>query len=502
MSKDIKSNIQKIINFYNYGDYNKVIELAQIFLKKNPQSDFILNLLGLSYQKISKFELAEKVLYLAHEINSENLSVLNNLANNFKYKYNFKKAKEFFKIVLNKDPNNSSALLNYGNLEFALNNNIEALDLLNKALRTNNKLIPIHLNLAITYQSLGDFEKAKKHLNIINSIKPEFTRSDKMLSVLTNYNDDEDHLNVMLQKLNNLELNDEEKTYLYFGIGKAYEDQKKFKEAFKYLKLGNKIKRSNLEYSIKKDEVFCKNIKSKFENYKFDKENLSDNQLKPIFVLGMPRSGTTLIEQIISSHKKVKGLGELNFFNKISEIEIIKSNFDHRQIVEKYNELLSNFKIDEENYVDKTLLNFFWIGFIKISFPEAKVINCYRNPQDNCFSIYKNLFDYEGAWCYDENELVQYYKLYQDMIKYWEKKIPKFIYNVKYENIVNDSENEIKKLINYCDLEWDNSCLDFYKNKNTIKTLSVNQARKKLYSTSINSFKNFQNLSGDLFKDL
>lgn len=147
-------------------------------------------------------------------------------------------------------------------------------------------------------------------------------------------------------------------------------------------------------------------------------------------------------------------------------------------------------------------MNFLWIGFIKLSFPEAKVINCFRNPHDNCFSIYKNLFDYEGAWCYDESELVDFYKIYEDMIDYWQTKLPKFIYNVEYEKIVNKTEDEIKKLINYCDLEWDKNCLEFYNNKTTIKTLSVNQARKRIYSSSIKSFEKFKDISGSLFKNL
>ena len=323
-----------------------------------------------------------------------------------------------------------------------------------------------------------------------------------MISTLINYNTEKDHLDKMLEKLENLKLNDQEKIYLYFGIGKAYEDLGNFNNAYKYLKLGNKLKRKSLNYTIKKDQALVKTIKKKFEDYKPNKNNLGDNKLKPIFILGMPRSGTTLIEQIISSHKKVKGLGEINFFNKISENELYKNDFNHINIKKKYNDLITNFKFDEEKYIDKTLLNFLWIGFIKLSFPEAKVINCFRNPHDNCFSIYKNLFDYEGAWCYDESELVDFYKIYEDMIDYWQTKLPKFIYNVEYEKIVNKTEDEIKKLINYCDLEWDKNCLEFYNNKTTIKTLSVNQARKRIYSSSIKSFEKFKDISGSLFKNL
>ena len=164
MSDTIKKQIQKIVNFYNLGDYDKTIEFSRIFIKKFPESDFMINLLGLSHQKKGEFDKAEKIFMHAHEINTNNISVINNIANNFKYKLDFPKAEEFYQIVLKKEPDNTGALLNYGNLKFTLNKNQEALKLLLKALETNNKLIPIHLNLAIIYQSMGNFKKAIEHL--------------------------------------------------------------------------------------------------------------------------------------------------------------------------------------------------------------------------------------------------------------------------------------------------------------------------------------------------
>ena len=495
--------IQKIINLFNVKDFEKVIETAQIFLKKNPENDFVLNLLGLTFQQIKKFDNAEVVLMRALQVNSNNVSVLNNLGNNFKYKFEFEKSKEFYINALKKNPDHTQVLLNYGNLQFILNKNLEALELFEKALLTNNKIIPIHLNLAITHQSLGNFKKAKEHLYKINEIDPKFTRADKMISLLEDYNKDDTHLKLMIKKLEKNDLSDNQKIYLYFGIGKALEDKKNFKEAFDYIKLGNELKRSTSNYSIKKDKELVNKIKDQFNDFNFDTNKEEKNFPSPIFILGMPRSGTSLIEQIISSHENVEGLGELNLFNKIAENEFVKGDkYDLEHMINNYYKLLGSFDLKKENFTDKTLLNFFWIGFIKICFPSAKIINCSRNPKDNCISIYKNLFDHEGAWCYDETELTEYYKLYQDLIIYWKKKIPNFIYDVKYENIINNSENEIKNMIKFCDLKWDKQCLSFNENKTAIKTLSVNQVRKKIYSSSVNSFDNYKKFSSDLFKDL
>tara|TARA_B100001057_G_C22858417_1_gene953532 strand:+ start:117 stop:1658 length:1542 start_codon:yes stop_codon:yes gene_type:complete len=513
MSNDIKNQINKIVNHYNLGDYNKVIELSKIFIKKFPESDFVMNIMSLSFQKIGKFDQAEKLLMLAHEINVDNLSVINNIANNFKYKLDFKNAEKFYLIVLEKEPYNTSALLNFGNLKFTLNKNEEALELLLKALETNDKLIPIHLNLAIVYQSLGNFKKAIEHLKTINEIDPKFTRADKMLSVLINYNDDDKHLLDMENKLKKKDLTDNQEIYLYFGISKGYEDLKNYKKAFNYISLGNKLKRKNLSYKIENDQMLFNQIKNFFKDYNFDENINHKKEINPIFILGMPRSGTTLVEQIISSHKKVDGLGELNFFNKIAEHEFLikdlfKASMNEQfqqniiSINTKYYDLIEHFDLKNTKFTDKTLLNFFWVGVIKMCFPNAKVINCLRKPKDNCLSIYKNLFDYEGAWCYNEKELIEYFKLYQNAIKFWIGKINNFIYNVEYEKLIQNPKAEIKKMVNFCDLEWDENCLNFHNNKSAIKTLSVNQARKKIYSSSLNSYENYKSFSKDLFKEI
>ena len=463
------------------------------------------------HQKFNDFENAEIFFMRTLDINKKNVNALTNLANNFKYKINFKKAKELYLKALEIKPKHLPALLNYGNLEFQLNQTQNALKLLLEALEINKDTIPVHLNLAIIYQSIGEFDKAINHLKKIDELDSTFTRSDKMMSLLINYKDkDKDnHLDKMIEKLKNLNLSDDQKIYLYFGIAKALEDKKEYKNSFEYIKLGNNLKHKNSKYKIQNDVAKIQSIKSFFKKYNFEKNHIKQNKYQPIFILGMPRSGTSLVEQIISSHKNVLGLGELNFFNNLSNSEIFfknKDSFDLEKSVKHINQnyinIIESYKIEKKIFTDKTLLNYNWIGLIKLCFPNAKVINCLRNPKDNCISIYKNLFDHEGDWCYSEDDLVQYYKLYLEIISFWKEKIPNFIYEIQYENLIIESNTEIKNLINFCDLEWDEGCLNFYNNKNSIKTLSVKQARNKIYHTSINSFENFNKYSKDLFKNL
>ena len=514
-ANDLKNKISTIINLYNVRNFEEVIQETNRLLKKNPHNDMLWNISGLAYQQLKKYQQAEISFLRGLQENSKNVSVINNIGNNYKYLNNFNKAEEYYKRALDYNPNYPNSLVNYGNLKFTFNKFEEALKLLNKALDINEKLVSAHYNISLVYQSIGNFEKSLFHLRLVDSINPEFTKADKTISGLIDYQNDKNHLEKMKDKLENLNLNFDQKINLYFGISKAHEDKKEFKQAFEYLENGNNLKRTQSNYNINEDTKLFINIKKLFNNYQFQPSGQISNKQSPIFVVGMPRSGTTLVEQIISSHPDVSGLGETNFLNSLinkiffnredDKYEEALNSADQTKlnaISREYFDIISHFGTEEKYFTDKSLLNFQWIGFIKIIFPNAKVINCIRDPKNNCLSIYKNLFDHEGAWCYDKNELTQYYKLYSDLMAFWRVKIPNFVYNIKYENLIKDPINQIKLLIKKSNLKWDEKCLNFDKNKNAIKTLSVNQARKKIYTSSVKSYDNYKEYTKNLFVEL
>jgi len=511
----LKSKITTIINLYNVRNFEEVIQVSNRLVKKNPHNDMLWNILGLAHQQLKEYHKAEISFLRGLQENPKNISAINNIGNNYKYLNNYHKAEEYYKRALGYNPNYPNTLVNYGNLKFTFNKFEEALKLLNKSLNVNKKLVSAHYNISLIYQSIGSFEKSLHHLKQINNINPEFTKADKTISGLIDYQNDEDHLDKMKDKLVNLNLNFDQKINLYFGISKAHEDKKEFKQAFEYLENGNNLKRTQSNYNINEDTKLFANIKKLFNNYQFQPSGQISNKQSPIFVVGMPRSGTTLVEQIISSHPDVSGLGETDFLNSlINKIFFNKEDDKYEDVLNsanqnklnaistEYFDIISHFGTKEKYFTDKSLLNFQWIGLIKIIFPNAKVINCIRDPKDNCLSIYKNLFDHEGAWCYDKNELTQYYKLYSDLMAFWRDKIPNFVYDIKYENLIKDPINQIKLLIKTSNLKWDEKCLNFDKNKSVIKTLSVNQARKKIYSSSVKSYDNYKEYNKNLFTDL
>ena len=512
--ENFKLKVSKLFNHYNAQNYKFVIQQVNLLLKKQPNNQFLLNLLGSSYHRLGKLQTAKKIFMSAIALDNSSCAALNNLANVYKDLSENKSAEELYLKVLKIDPNYINGINNYASLNFKLNRYEEAIHYYKKALTINNDSPLVHYNIGLVYQSLGKYKEATFHFKAVLKIDPNMNIIDRIMSRSIKYNEDDSHLKEMLEKIKNEKLNDNSKINLNFAIGKAYEDIKDYKKSFTYFDEGNKIKSNISNHDMRPFNKFLINIKNSFENYAFNNKTTAQNRNKKmIFIVGLPRSGTSLIEQIISSHSKVYGSGELDYlerlmvdnFYKDNELKMPNLEDEHSQelvskISSKYHELINDFDATEENITDKAPLNFRWIGIIKILFPNSKIIHCSRNPKDNCLSIFKNFFEGGLNFGYNQKELGTYYNLYLDIMSFWKDQFPNTIYDAQYETIIENPENEIKKLIKFCNLDWEKDCLQFYNNKTPIKTISTAQARMPIYKSSKNSFKKFAPYLSDLNK--
>ena len=511
--QEFKQKAGILVNHYNSKNYLYVIKETQVLLKKVPNNPFLLNLLGSAFQNINELGNAKDCFLQVTKIDPENVSAYNNLGNVLKNQKNFSTALNFYYKALKINPNFTKTILNLGNLNFELNKYDLAIELYKKALSLDDKLTLAHYNMGLAYQSLGKFDESKKHLQQLLNQSPKFTIADKIISRFTKYSKDDPHLASMKKKLETETLDAIQKSNLYFAIGKAYEDIKDYENAFKNLKEANNLKDSTTGYKIENDLQNFEKIK-----YFFDKNNPKSieqiDKKKIIFILGMPRSGTSLIEQIISSHSEVYGCGELPFLentfqNKIFDKKIISNDKLNKidelvyvEIAKDYMNKIENYDENHQILTDKAPLNFRWIGFIKIMFPNAKIIHCNRSAKDNCLSLYKNSFDDGLDWTYKESNLINFYKGYEDLMKFWENIYPQYMYNINYEDLIESPEKHIKSLLNYCDLKFEKSCLEFYKNKRPIKTVSAAQARNPIYKSSVSSYQNFEPFLKEMFSKL
>lgn len=504
---NLENGIKIIIDKFKKNEFDFVIENSSFLLKKFKKNDLLWMLQGVSYfyknDKILSIESLKKAL----EINPNNVDARNYLGIVYKKLNNFEKSEKCYLDCLKIDPNYFSSLLNLGNLKIITNHFDEAISFYKKALKINENIEEIYINLAHAYQSTKQFKKAKLILNKCLNKFPMSTKADRLLSSQINFANNQDYLSLLLKKFDKKKLNKEQIVNLSFAIGKAFEDKKNFKESFKYYFKGNSIEKNSLKSNIKqKTEVFNK-IKLFFSNFNLHNKNTClDKERKIIFIFGLPRSGTTLIENIISSHDKVSSTGEINFINKFfNDKEIISSDLNHfldLDLKKKYLNFIKLFKLENEIITDKSLNNYFYLGFIKHYFPGSKLIHCKRSAKDNCLSIYKNLFIDSQYWKYDEKELVEYYYLYKNIMEFWNNKMKKEILNIEYENLIHDKEKTIRKIIEHCELKWNKKCLHHHKNNISIRTLSNNQAHKPIYSSSINSYKNYEIYLKKMFNSL
>jgi hypothetical protein len=286
-------------------------------------------------------------------------------------------------------------------------------------------------------------------------------------------------------------------------------------ELFKYLHEANRLNREELNYSSDLSKTLFSNVKKMFSSAYSDIEkslSTEPSTFKPIFIVGMPRSGSTLVEQIISSHHAVYGAGELSnipaIIRPIATDYVNQGMNKHSEkaflsIREQYLDVLSNLNVPESVITDKLPLNFLYIGFILTAFPEAKIVHLKRDARATCWSNYNFIFS-SPVYGFSNNidDLTGFYGLYTDLMDFWHQLFPGKIYDMCYEELTINQEEETRKLLQYCELDWDENCLSFHKNKRTVNTASLIQVREKMYQGSSEAWKKHKSYLQPLIKAL
>ena len=497
----LKKQVSIMINLFQTKRFDSVIDKGKILIKKFPDQAIFHNITSLACMAIDKNFEAKKILLKILEEKPMNITILNNLGLASVKCGDNDEAKGYYDKALKIKPDFLDALVNLGNLKLKINKSEQAKELFVKAIKIDKQIIPAKISLAGYYEQLGSFEKAKEIYREIIKDEPNYTIADKSFSLIHKYKQNDEHIKIMEEKLSK-NINDEGTKWLSFALGKAYEDIGNYKKSFNFYENGNMIYKKTTKYELKNDVSYFEKIKKIF---KYNKINpIDDYGQKIIFILGMPRSGTTLTEQILSSHKDVYGGGELSFLKEGIEKKLFSENEDLtlsaeelkpeilNDIKDYYLKKIEIYKNEKKYLVDKAPLNFKWIGFIMAIFPNSKIIHCTRDPMAICWSNYKNTFSSKSMnYTYDFNDLAGFYKAYDDLMKFWIKKFDSKIFNMSYENLVGNKESETRRILKFCDLEWDNNCLKFHENKRSVSTASLAQVRQPLYSSSLKKWKNY-----------
>ena len=497
----LKKKYDQLYQKFVKGNFLEVIRECNKILKKRKHQLFF-NLLSIAYQKNGEIEKSIDVMKEALTLNPNHPNFLNNIGTCFYKLHKYSLANKYFEKGLEIDSHHLHILNNLGNLKRETNKIEESIEYYKKVLSIQKDAVPTLFNLVGIYRITNQKDDSKKYCKKILELNKKLTDADRQYSLVHKYVENDPHLNEMLKKINDDDLNNLEKIHLYYGVHKAYEDIQDYKNAFKFLKTGNKLLKKETKYNFSKDEKRINNYINLYKKIKHFKS--SDAHRGLIFIVGMPRSGSSLIEQILSSHKNVFGGGEIPYIQEIVNKIISEKKIDASLIDNYRNNYLSLIaELDDSSsvFTDKELLNFYNVGLILILFPKAKIINCTRDPIDNCWSIYKNYFPIKTQFVNDFKDISKFYKLYLNTMSFWQKEFPKNIFQLNYETLVENPKDQIEKIINFCDLEWDENVMRHHKSSRIVRTLSFDQANKPISKKVSNTIKNYKSMIGDLIKE-
>ncbi len=538
--------IENLESLYNNKNFFELIKYSEVFLKKFPKSKFIYNLIGVAYFNLGKYSNAVEYYNISISLNPKNSEAYNNKGLCLKKMRDFEGALENFKLALKINPHFLDVYNNIGNLYYELKSFKDAEKIWSDGLKVSpNDIVllrnlgtllfekkgeislskknfekilalspdkPFALNyLGMIYKSEGKFDEAEHYFKKAIEADPIYSESYYNLSYLKKFNKQNNFLRKLEKLYSSKQVSEEDKVYLCFSLAKAFDDLEKYSLSYKYLSEGNLLRKKLIGYNINKDKKLFSKIYKNFKQFQDDNLKLPDydnlNNKVPIFILGMPRSGTTLVEQIISTHSKVFGAGELNILsNSIYKLDILNNKVS-KDLLLKLRKLylahINEFNTSKKMVVDKLPANYLWIGLIFTIFPNAKVIHVKRNAVATCWSNFTKYFSNPGiGFVYSLSDLVKYYKMYLEMMNYWDDCFPGKIYNLNYETLTEDPINEIRNLISYLDLKWEDECLKFYNNPRIVKTASSLQVRQKIYRGSSRKWLNYSQFLNKLEKDL
>ncbi len=487
---------------------NQLVEAEPIFqqlLNQYPKHHGALHGLGLIAFKCGKTPLAIQLIAKAIRLNGDVGIYHRNLGEIFRINNQLDKAILAGQNATSMMPDDATAFYNLG-LAYASNkNNEDAIICYTLASKLDTTHVMSLNNMGNLYAEQGNLEEARRCFNEAIKRKPDCIDAHFNLCALKTYTTDDIHLTLLesLQKHSH-RFSAEAQSQLGFILGKAYEDIGNYPAAFTAYKKGNDLYSQAHPYN---EQAEINNHLAIYNTFTPEFINrfvgLGAEDTSAIFIIGMPRSGTTLVEQILSSHSLVHGAGEIKSLSAVmDEFSAPAPLFypkklqdrDFKILGEAYSKKIQALAPDTTiRYIsNKTPNNFLYLGLIKLILPNAKIIHLLRDPMDVCLSCYSRNFTESVDFTSQLDELGRYYVRYRKIMQYWESVLPaNSIYTVQYENVARDLETETRKLLDFIGLEWEDSCLNFQDNQRKVNTASIAQVRKPIYTSSIARWERF-----------
>lgn len=489
------------------GKYQEAEEIYRDILRQDPRNVSALRLLGLVAMKVEHHRdavvLLEQTVKLAPDFRAAWLD----LGHAQTELYELDAAEKSMRRAIDLDPTQPSGHIGLANALARSSRTVEAVAAYEEAVRLRPNQPGAYLGLGNTLKTIGRQRDAIAAYRKGIELAPSYAELYWSLSNLKTFRFEEHEVEAMQQALASGPENDGATVHYCFALGKHFDDIGDFDRAFQYYTRGNSLRRTEEYYDPVHTEMINERIREVFTR-DFIEANSGGGfaDLRPIFIVGLPRSGSTLLEQILASHHAVEATHELPEGGRlINYIDRQRSGDD------KYPEAVNKFaaaqfvelgrRYDTETrryrrgapwFVDKMPNNFANVGLLSLILPNARFINARRHPLDTCLSCYKQLFARGQSFTYDLDELGDYYLEYQRMMDHWHAVLPGRILDVHYERVVADLEGEVRRLLEYCSLPWDEACLAYHDTDRPIRTASSEQVRRPLYDDAVSYWKNYR----------
>lgn len=458
----------------------------------------------------------------ALEIDERHLTALVNLGNIYASKWVDNEAAKFYERALAIKPSMVDVLINLSMVQSRLGDYEQAIKYASKAIRLDPKNNEAYDVLGKIHLMHGHVDKATQNFQKAIDINPHNGYAYASIVGTKKITENDSALIRKMENVLKQSMPVEHRKNLLFALGKAYDDLKQSDKAFFYMEKANMLVHSNYRPAVNTQKI--KKIKNVFDKSYFAKPvHVSTDRRTPVFIVGMFRSGSTLVDQILSAHSKARSIGESTALPEIiNQIKLDTSSqkefpdfindIDDNVFQKYYNSYFEQAGVNGEktsHSIDKNLNNFENLGLIARFFPNAKIINTLRHPLDTCFSIYMTGFiEHEHTWSHNLEYIGKFYRDYVKLMEYWREVLPIPILDVRYEDMVSDTETTVRKLLDFCDLDWEDNCLDFYKARRGVTTSSVWQVRQPIYKSAMQRWVPYANhlqplimALGDLVED-
>ncbi len=476
------------------------------FLKKNPTHTYAMSQLSEIANRLGHFDDAEILLEKAVQFKPDDGELRMKYALILRKKQKFAKTMEQVNILCEKYPDNlayqaqkASEIMQNGDHE-------DAIGLFDKILEKNPHNFSTYTSKGHAEKTLGRSEDAIKSYQSAYKIRPDHGEAFFSLANLKTYSFSDPELTNMKEQIQRVDLSLRDKAYFHFALAQGYEANKQYDDAFFHLKNGNQIKRDQSKYSIERmDDELQAQIDVCNEEF-FENIGQGGNTTKdPIFILGLPRAGSTLIEQILASHSMIDGTLELP--NILSLAQSLRGGDIYGKLG-NYPKSMQNLTLDQRDdmgkkfiedtqmhrdkapmFTDKMPNNFRHIGLIHLIMPNAKIIDARRYPLDCCFSMFKQLFAQGQEFTYGLEEAASYYNSYVKLMDHWDQVIPNKVLRVNNEDVINDLEGQVKRILNYIEVPFEEGCISFHETDRSVRTASSEQVRQPINKKGMGRWK-------------